>query len=50
MNKLTLNPDELRVDSFDVIDREREAARPPHAWSDDSVCPTTNPSERRYCA
>lgn len=49
MKKLTLNPDELRVDSFHVADRQADDARPPHAWSDDSVCPTTAPSERRLC-
>lgn len=49
MNRLTLNLDELRVDSFQVNDRDGKDAAAPHAWSDDSVCPTTAPSERRPC-
>jgi hypothetical protein len=48
MNRLTLNLDELRVDSFQVNDPERKDGAT-HAWSDDSVCPTTAPSERRPC-
>ena len=48
MNKLTLDLDELRVDSFETTraDDESKAARD-WAWSDDSVCPTTGPS--RLC-
>lgn len=52
MNKLTLDLDELKVDSFAIIKRVREnetAKAPGFAWSDDSVCPTTNPSDRRPC-
>lgn len=51
MNKLTLNVDELQVDSFEITERAKETgtAQPRHAWSDESVCPTTAPSERRFC-
>jgi len=51
MKKLTLNLDELQVDSFEIA-RERDTgtvAGYDWAWSDDSVCPTTAPSERRIC-
>lgn len=49
MKKLTLNLDELKVDSFQVTDRTEANGTARQAWSDDSVCPTTAPSERRYC-
>ena len=51
MKRLILNPDELEVISFEVVERVREdgTMQPRHAWSDDSICPTTAPSERRYC-
>jgi hypothetical protein len=48
MNKLSLNPEQLAVDSFETDSRVQDAAVR-RAWSDDSVCPTTNPSERRVC-
>ena len=50
MIKLTLDLDELRVDSFDTAAAEDESrtARD-FGWSDDSVCPTVGPSERRIC-
>jgi hypothetical protein len=50
MKKLTLDADELMVDSFEVVDRDREGGTVEAfwAWSDDSVCPTTAPS-RRMC-
>jgi hypothetical protein len=48
MNKLTLNPEQLQVDSFETELRVQDAAVR-RAWSDDSVCPNTNPSERRVC-
>ena len=52
MKKLTLNLDELQVDSFEITQRGRENGTVrAHlwAWSDESVCPTTAPSERRPC-
>jgi hypothetical protein len=49
MKKPTMNPDELEVDSFEVTERDEENGTARHAWSDDSVCPTTSPSERRFC-
>ena len=50
MNKLRLDLDELRVDSFDTtqIEDENGTVQGFSAWSDDSVCPTVNPS-RRIC-
>jgi len=50
MNKLTLDLEELKVDSFEILERETERGTVEafSAWSDDSVCPTTNPS-RRLC-
>jgi hypothetical protein len=51
MKKLALDLDELQVDSFEIV-RERDAGTVnghAWAWSDDSVCPTTAPSERRIC-
>ncbi|HKP74380.1 MAG TPA: hypothetical protein VJT67_02500 [Longimicrobiaceae bacterium] len=50
MNKLTLDLDELRVDSFETtkLEDERGTVQAFSAWSDDSVCPTVNPS-RRIC-
>lgn len=49
MNKLRLNVDDLAVDSFQVTERVQENGTAQRAWSDDSVCPTTAPSERRPC-
>ena len=52
MKKLTLNLDELQVDSFEITQRiQRDGTVRAHlwAWSDESVCPTTAPSERRPC-
>ena len=48
MNKLTLDLDELRVDSFDTthLDEENGTVQAFSAWSDDSVCPTVGPSNR----
>ena len=50
MNKLTLDLDELRIESFDTTQQEEEngTERGFFAWSDESVCPTTAPS-RRLC-
>ncbi len=50
MHTLTLDLDELHVDSFDTAaaaDESRTARD--WAWSDESICPTTAPSERRIC-
>jgi hypothetical protein len=49
MKKLTLHPEQLRVHSFETADRARETGTVQRAWSDESVCPTTAPSERRPC-
>lgn len=52
MNKLVLNLEQLEVDSFETERRAREdgpVQGPRRAWSDDSVCPTTAPSDRRFC-
>ena len=47
MNKLSLDVEELRVDSFEA--NENADGERGFAWSDDSVCPTTAPSDRRPC-
>lgn len=49
MTKLTLDLDALRVDSFEIARDDDRADRYNWGWSDDSVCPTTAPSERRIC-
>ena len=51
MNKLTLDLDELNVDSFEIVERETERGTVEGfwAWSENSVCPTTNPDTRRLC-
>jgi hypothetical protein len=49
MKQLTLNLEQLQVDSFETAPRARDNGTAQHAWSDDSVCPTTAPSERRVC-
>lgn len=52
MNKLELDVEKLKVDSFSTLKRlpETEAAEgTAWAWSDESVCPTTAPSDRRPC-
>lgn len=49
MKKLTLNVEELNVSSFETTRPVEEDETARHAWSDDSVCPTTSPSERRVC-
>ncbi len=50
MNKLTLDLDELRVDSFETTELgdEKGTVQGFSGWSDDSVCPTVGPS-RRIC-
>lgn len=52
MTKLTLDVNKLRVVSFEIPRRAREdgAVEAFTAWSDESVCPTTAPSDRRPCA
>lgn len=50
--KLTLNLEELTVVSFETAAPAREKGTVQGydwAWSDESVCPTTLPSERRAC-
>lgn len=50
--KLTLDPEELAVVSFETAAPDREEGTVQgydSAWSDDSVCPTVGPSERRPC-
>ena len=49
MKKLTLDVDALYVDSFETAQPVRENGTAQRAWSDESVCPTTAPSERRPC-
>lgn len=50
MKKLTLDLDELEVRSFEVADRAKENGTAREwGWSDDSICPTTTPSENRSC-
>ncbi|HEX6371599.1 MAG TPA: hypothetical protein VF006_21950 [Longimicrobium sp.] len=49
MKKLTLNPEALEVESFQTAERGGENGTARDAWSDESVCPTTAPSERRPC-
>lgn len=51
MNKLTMDVDELKVDSFEIPlhSDASETGDANWAWSDDSVCPTTAPSDRRPC-
>lgn len=52
MKKLTLNLDELTVVSFETVVSSRDEGTVQgydRAWSDESVCPTTGPSERRPC-
>ncbi|HET7460909.1 MAG TPA: hypothetical protein VFJ82_06665 [Longimicrobium sp.] len=51
MKKLAMNVDELKVDSFEIAPRGDGGGtvQANWAWSDDSVCPTTNPSDRRPC-
>jgi hypothetical protein len=48
MNKLTLDLEALRVDSFDTAHAadENGKAQGLSGWSDDSVCPTVGPSPR----
>lgn len=50
MDKLKLNPNDVEVASFPITERMQEngTARA-WGWSDDSVCPTTTPSENRSC-
>ncbi len=52
MNRLTMDVEELKVDSFEIAPRARSSgtAEAFTAWSDESVCPTTAPSDRRPCA
>jgi hypothetical protein len=50
--KLTLDLEELAVVSFETVAPAREKGTVQGydwAWSDDSVCPTTGPSDRRPC-
>lgn len=49
MNKLTMNLEALEVESFETAAPVRENGTAQRAWSDESVCPTTAPSERRPC-
>lgn len=50
MNKLALDLEELRVDSFaTATDGAAAEGYRWSAWSDGSICPTTAPSERRAC-
>jgi len=51
MNKLTMDVDELKVDSFEIPARADTSGtgEARWAWSDESVCPTTAPSDRRPC-
>ncbi len=52
MNRLTLNLDELKVNSFETTQHIRENRTEKHwyeGWSDASVCPTTEPSRCRVC-
>lgn len=43
--------EELKVDSFEVTPRGRagEPMEAGWAWSDESICPATAPSDRRPC-
>lgn len=50
--KLALNPEELTVVTFETAVSSSEEGTVQgydSAWSDESVCPTTLPSERRAC-
>ena len=49
MSKLPLDLDELAVDSFEIARDAETGTMRDWAWSDDSVCPTTAPSDRRPC-
>lgn len=50
MNKLTLDLDRLRVESFSVTETAQEGGTVnAYGWSDDSICPTTERSENRSC-
>jgi hypothetical protein len=49
MNKLALNLDQLEVASFETAEPVLENGTAQRAWSEESVCPTTAPSERRFC-
>lgn len=50
MKRLPLNPDDLQVASFEITDRvEENGTARGWGWSDDSICPTTTPSENRSC-
>ena len=49
MKKLTLDVEALDVESFETARHVRENGTAQRAWSDDSICPTTAPSERRPC-
>lgn len=52
MKKLTLNLDELRVDSFATAQGPGENGTVEafsEGWSDMSVCPTTTPTDCKRC-
>jgi hypothetical protein len=50
MNKLKLDVSNLEVASFPMTERPEENGTAKHwGWSDDSICPTTTPSENRSC-
>jgi hypothetical protein len=49
MKTLRLDVDELKVASFPVTERVRETGTAQQAWSENSICPTTAPSERSFC-
>ncbi|HET7234092.1 MAG TPA: hypothetical protein VFJ16_29030 [Longimicrobium sp.] len=52
MKKLTLDLDELNVDSFTTLERTRVKGTVlafTEGWSDASVCPTTTPTDCKVC-
>ena len=52
MKKLTLDLDELKVDSFATAQGDSESGTVEafsEGWSDASVCPTTTPTDCRPC-
>ncbi|HEX8907197.1 MAG TPA: hypothetical protein VF771_20260 [Longimicrobiaceae bacterium] len=49
MKKLSLDLEGLRVESFEIAKDENPAEGRGWAWSENSVCPTTAPSEYRIC-
>lgn len=53
MKRMTLNLDELKVNSFETTQHVRENGTAQgyrwEGWSDMSVCPTTTPSDCKAC-